>query len=85
MTNSTATVGDLVFKPRGEWHTFWNATDEPARVLEMISPGGLEEAFRIIDTASPDLDLGPVIEPYGCEGDMAATQPLMERLGLTFG
>jgi len=81
----TARVGDLVFKPRGEWHTFWNATAEPARVLEMISPGGLEEAFRIIDTASPDLDLGPVIEPYGCEGDMAATQPLMERLGLTFG
>src|SRR4051812_3482935 len=23
--------GDLVFKPRGEWHTFWNAGDEPCR------------------------------------------------------
>ena len=54
-----AEIGDLVFKPRGEWHTFWNADDEPARVLEMISPGGLEEAFRTIDTAPPDLDLGP--------------------------
>ena len=21
--------GDLVFKPRGQWHTFWNAGDEP--------------------------------------------------------
>ena len=80
-----ATVGDLVFKPRGEWHTFWNAADEPARVLEMISPGGLEEAFRIIDTASSELDLGPVIEPYGCEGDMEATMPIMEKYGLTFG
>jgi quercetin dioxygenase-like cupin family protein len=80
-----ATVGDLVFKPRGEWHTFWNATDLPARVLEMISPGGLEEAFRIIDTAGPDVDLGPVIGPYGCEGDMEATMPIIEKHGLTFG
>ena len=31
-------VGDLVFKPRGQWHTFWNAGDAPARILEMISP-----------------------------------------------
>ena len=77
--------GDLVFKPRNEWHTFWNATDGPARVLEIISPGGLEEAFRSIDTASPDLDLGPVIEPYGCAGDMAATLPIMEKHDLTFG
>ena len=38
-----AEVGDLVFKPRGEWHTFWNASDEPARLLELITPGGLEE------------------------------------------
>lgn len=35
-----AEVGDLVFKPRGQWHTFWNAEDEPARLLELISPGG---------------------------------------------
>jgi len=80
-----AVVGDLVFKPRGEWHTFWNAADEPARVLEIISPGGLEEAFRIIDTAPNDLDLGPIIEPYGCEGDLEATRPIIEKYGLTFG
>ncbi|MEP6631346.1 MAG: cupin domain-containing protein, partial [Lapillicoccus sp.] len=24
-----AGVGDLLFKPRGQWHTFWNAGDEP--------------------------------------------------------
>lgn len=80
-----AAVGDLVFKPRGEWHTFWNATDQPARLLEIISPGGLEEAFRIIDTAPSDLDLGPLIEPYGCEGDMEATLPIMEKYHLRFG
>ena len=37
--------GDLVFKPRGEWHTFWNAGDEPARILEIISPAGFERFF----------------------------------------
>lgn len=78
-------VGDLVFKPRGEWHTFFNAADEPARLLELISPGGLEEAFGIIETAGEDVDLGPVIAPYGCEGDVEATLPIMERYGLTFG
>ncbi len=80
-----AEVGDLVFKPRGEWHTFWNAADEPARLLEIISPGGLEEAFRIIGTATDDVDLGPLVEPYGCTADMAATGPIIERHGLTFG
>lgn len=80
-----AAVGDLVFKPRAEWHTFWNASDVPARLLELISPGGLEEAFRIIDTAPPDVDLGPIITPYGCEADMAATTPIMEKYGLSFG
>ncbi len=80
-----AQVGDFVFKPRGEWHTFWNASDRPARMLELISPGGLEEAFRTIDTASEDVDLAPIIEPYGCEGDMEATMPIIEKYGLTFG
>lgn len=80
-----AEVGDLVFKPRGEWHTFFNAAEQPARVLELISPGGLEEAFRIIGTAPDDFDPGPVIESYGCEADFEATQPLVEKYGLTFG
>ena len=37
--------GDLIFKPRGQWHTFWNAGDEPARILEIISPAGFERYF----------------------------------------
>ena len=36
-----AEPGDLIFKPRNQWHTFWNAGDEPASVLELISPAGL--------------------------------------------
>src|SRR5205823_11201176 len=26
--------GDLIVKPRNQWHTFWNAGDGPARLLE---------------------------------------------------
>src|SRR6185503_1709408 len=37
-----AEVGELAFKPRDQWHTFWNAGDEPCRILEIISPGGFE-------------------------------------------
>src|SRR6187551_2243576 len=27
-----AEAGDLVFKPRNQWHTFWNAGDTPCRI-----------------------------------------------------
>src|SRR5918993_419406 len=37
--------GDLIFKPRNQWHTFWNAGDQPARILEIISPAGFERYF----------------------------------------
>jgi quercetin dioxygenase-like cupin family protein len=39
-------TGDLIFKPRNQWHTFWNAGDTPARILEIISPAGFEKFFQ---------------------------------------
>ena len=41
-----AEAGDLVFKPRDQWHTFWNAGDEPCRILEIIAPAGFERFFE---------------------------------------
>ena len=41
-----AEAGDLVFKPRNQWHTFWNAGDTPCRILEIISPAGFEHFFN---------------------------------------
>src|SRR4051794_27700058 len=38
--------GDLVHKPRNQWHTFWNAGDEPCRILEIIAPAGFEHFFE---------------------------------------
>ncbi len=48
--------GDLIFKPRNQWHTFWNAGDEPARILEIISPAGFERFFAEL------VDLGGVAQ-----------------------
>ena len=46
--------GDLVFKPRNEWHTFWNAGDEPCRILEIISPAGFERFFsELVELGGP--------------------------------
>jgi quercetin dioxygenase-like cupin family protein len=47
--------GDLIFKPRNQWHTFWNASDEPARVLEIISPAGFERYFAELASWAPPL------------------------------
>ena len=41
-----AEAGDLVYKPRNQWHTFWNAGDTPCRHLEIISPAGFEHFFN---------------------------------------
>ena len=41
-----ANTGDFVFKPRQQWHTFWNPDDTPCRILEIVSPGGFEHFFR---------------------------------------
>lgn len=82
-----ADAGHLVFKPRNQWHTFWNAGDVPVRILEIISPGGFEEAFREIaaygDDISPEA-LTEIAQRYGVEADFEGTGPIMERHGLSF-
>ncbi len=45
--------GDLVLKPRGVPHTFWNAGDDDARLLEIISPAGFEVLNRTGSDGDP--------------------------------
>jgi quercetin dioxygenase-like cupin family protein len=47
----TVEVGEYLFKPRGLKHAFWNPTDEPARIIEIIAPAGLERLFRMAGTS----------------------------------
>ena len=54
-----AEAGDLVHKPRDQWHTFWNAGDEPCRILEIIAPGGFEDFFDELVDAGPTARRSP--------------------------
>jgi quercetin dioxygenase-like cupin family protein len=84
-----ATQGDLVFKPRNQWHTFWNAGDAPARILEIISPAGFERFFaELVDLggvagASPEI-FGGLCARYGLDMDPQSVPGLIERFGLRF-
>jgi mannose-6-phosphate isomerase-like protein (cupin superfamily) len=81
--------GDLVFKPRNQWHTFWNAGDEPCRILEVIAPAGFEGFFaELVDLggvteADPQV-LGELSARYGLEMDPDSVPELVERFGLRF-
>jgi mannose-6-phosphate isomerase-like protein (cupin superfamily) len=82
--------GDLVFKPRDQWHTFWNAADEPCRILEIIAPAGFERFFEeLVDMggvtqAQPEV-LAELCRRYALEMDPDSLPGLLERFGLTIG
>ncbi len=85
-----AGAGDLVVKPRGQWHTFWNAGDAPCRVLEIIAPGGFEGFFAaLVDgagAAPPQPEqVAALAARYGVEFDFASVPGLCERFGVTLG
>jgi quercetin dioxygenase-like cupin family protein len=82
--------GDLIFKPRNQWHTFWNAGDEPARLLEIISPAGFERFFdELVDLGgvvqSEPRVLGELCARYDLEMDPGSVPGLLERFGLRIG
>jgi mannose-6-phosphate isomerase-like protein (cupin superfamily) len=82
--------GELVFKPRGIPHAFWNAGDEECHVLELISPG--EFANYFVELAPilggpvdgpPDFEaLGRIQAKYHLSMDPESVGPLVERFGL---
>ena len=85
-----AGAGDLVYKPRNQWHTFWNAGDEPCRILEIISPAGFEHFFRELAglggalAAGPDL-LAQLSSRYGLEMQPDTVPELIERFAVRIG
>ena len=66
-----AATGASMAKPRGLPHAMWNVGPEPARVLEVLAPGGLEDYFEELAPA-----LAAKIPP-------AEYDALAERYGLT--
>jgi mannose-6-phosphate isomerase-like protein (cupin superfamily) len=84
-----ANVGDLVFKPRNQWHTFWNTGDAPARILEIISPAGFENYFRELAVelrgGAPDPKrLAALCQRYETDMDLSSVPRLINRFGVRF-
>src|SRR5579864_5234562 len=85
----SAGPGDLIFKPRDQWHTFWNAGDEPARILEIISPAGFERFFaELIELggvaqAEPET-LADLCTRYELEMNPDSIPELIQRFDLRF-
>ena len=80
--------GVLVHKPRGQWHTFWNAGDQPCRILEIISPAGFERFFaELVDlggaNAAPE-QLGALCQKFALEIDPDSVPSLIERFGVRY-
>ena len=76
-----------MLKPRGVMHTFWNAGPEPARIIELLTPGRFEEFFRrMTDLAhrgelTDDL-MGSLAEEYGTTVSMDWVEDIATRYGL---
>lgn len=81
--------GELVIKPRGIPHAFWNAGDEEVRLLELISPGGFDQYFAdlapiLAGGGPPDLEaMAAVRSRYDLAIDPASIGSLKERFGLS--
>jgi len=80
--------GELVVKPRGVAHAFWNASDEETVLLELISPGGFAEYFAEIaphlnGDGPPDFEaLGAIQQRYALTMDIESIGRLVEEHGL---
>jgi mannose-6-phosphate isomerase-like protein (cupin superfamily) len=80
-----ADTGTWVFKPRHQWHTFWNPDDTPCEIIEVISPGGFENYFREVAAHWGNLDkFAEINAKYSLDMDFESVPKLCERFGLTF-
>jgi quercetin dioxygenase-like cupin family protein len=83
-----APVGTLVMKPRGIQHCFWNAGSARARLLEIITPAGLEQYFEELASlvalgGPPDpARRSALYEKYHLTLDRAAAEALLEHYHL---
>ncbi|MDF2743837.1 MAG: Cupin domain protein [Actinomycetia bacterium] len=64
-----AEAGASMVKPRGVPHAMWNVGAEPARVLEVLAPGGLEDYFEELAPAlrakAPPSEYDALAHRYG--------------------
>ncbi len=88
-----AEPGDLVFKPRNQWHTFWNAGDTTCRLLEIISEAGFEHFFKELGERMAEAKAASVAQVpglpelgdrYGIYFQPESIPQLCQKYGLVF-
>ena len=80
-----AEAGTWVFKPRHQWHTFWNAGDVECEIIEIITPAGFENFFREVAASWGDLmKFEEINKKYSLDMDFDSVPDLCERYNLRF-
>jgi quercetin dioxygenase-like cupin family protein len=72
-TTEEIPIGSWLVKPRSIPHAMWNVTNEPARILEVVVPGGIERYFE---------QISPVLREHGPEWTRRYKE-LADEYGLT--
>jgi mannose-6-phosphate isomerase-like protein (cupin superfamily) len=85
----TARPREVIWKPRGVAHAFWNPGPDRALVLECIIPGGFAAYFRELvehlraGEGAPDRGVPEELPArYGLEMDLASIPALLREHGL---
>jgi quercetin dioxygenase-like cupin family protein len=80
-----ATSGMWIHKPRRQWHTFWNASDDPCEIVEVISPAGFENYFREVAASWGNAHrFSEINKKYSLEMRFESVPYLCQRFGLRF-
>ena len=85
-----AEAGAYVYKPRGQWHAFWNEGQVPLRCIEILIPGGIDAYFEQLSGLlhAPGGHNRAAIErlaiEYGIEFDFDGLPTLCKRFDVTF-
>ena len=84
-----ARAGSYVVKPRGQWHTYWNAGECELRLMELLVPGGFEGCLeRLAEALAARVPvdvstLERIGAEYGVEFDFASVNDLCQHFGVS--
>ena len=84
-----ARAGSYVVKPRGQWHTYWNAGECELRLMELLVPGGFEGCLeRLAEALAARVPvdvstLERIGAEYGVEFDFASVSDLCQHFGVS--
>jgi quercetin dioxygenase-like cupin family protein len=83
-----AAAGSYLLKPRGQWHTYWNAGETDLTFCELLVPAGVEGYFdrlsRLFSSDGPPDAAGVqrLADEYGLQFDFQGVPALCRQFGL---